>query len=310
MKRSLYFALIFSFVWVLSACGGTPPDTGEPPTADPIEDEFEIGAQSTYALTPETSVELVAGRGIVTYTKTSSTETTVTVNFSTEGLDPGAKVDIRIGNVEENTTGALLVTLSPLGSDGKSVTVVTETESGEAINYDALLKRDSYINVYLPGNDTLILANAEVGFDAQPVEFAPDLDEVMYRLTELNGSGIVGVAVIKKLDETSSIIEIELTQDVPGQHPAFLHAGNVEAGAAITLELEPVEATSKSSTPVNIQNSGFIYETLVTYDGYISVQAGPVLNAAAPNTPIVAGEVGAGAEPLEPVEGLRLLARD
>jgi hypothetical protein len=90
-----------------------------------------------------------------------------------------------------------------------------------------------------------------------------------YDLAVKDALGVSGKVTFTETSNTSTTIDIVLTNAPSGTHPANLHMySSVEEGVVVQT-LNPVDATGKSSTVVNMT-----YSELIAYDGYIKVLKG------------------------------------
>lgn len=79
--------------------------------------------------------------------------------------------------------------------------------------------------------------------------------------------GVSGTVTFTESSSTSAIIDIVLVNAPAGTHPAFLYMNSSVENGAVAVELNPVDASGKSSTTVTTMN----YATLIASDGYIKV---------------------------------------
>lgn len=104
---------------------------------------------------------------------------------------------------------------------------------------------------------------------------SPSVTETTYALNELNSSGVKGNVTFRKIDNTSTLIIIQLTGTKAGDsHPAHIHANNATTGGPIVLDFNPVSGDNgrsettvtqlKDGTPIN-------YDGLIKYNGHVNV---------------------------------------
>lgn len=90
-----------------------------------------------------------------------------------------------------------------------------------------------------------------------------------YDLAVKDVLGVSGKVTFTETSNTSTTIDIVLANAPSGTHPANLHMySTVEEGAVVQI-LNPVDASGKSSTVVNMT-----YSELIAYDGCIKVLKG------------------------------------
>ena len=91
-----------------------------------------------------------------------------------------------------------------------------------------------------------------------------------YKLNLKDVSGISGTVTFTENGSTGAIIDIALTGSsaaLAGEHPAELCDSSAVEGGTVALELNPVDATGKSTTT----ETTLSYSTLIAYDGFIKV---------------------------------------
>lgn len=141
MKRVTTIAVLFLVATVLAACSQ--------------------GATRTYNLAA-TGASGTSVSGTATFEKVSATETRITLDLVGTQAGQTYPAHIHVGDVTPG--GAIYVSLTSVdGSTGESVTVVTQTDAGAAITYEDLIVYDGYINIHLPADPSIIVANGEVG---------------------------------------------------------------------------------------------------------------------------------------------------
>jgi hypothetical protein len=87
-----------------------------------------------------------------------------------------------------------------------------------------------------------------------------------YDLAVKDVLGVSGKVTFTETSNTSTTVDIVLTNAPSGTHPANLHMYSTVEEGAIVQTLNPVDATGKSSTVVNMS-----YSELIDYDGSIKV---------------------------------------
>lgn len=84
--------------------------------------------------------------------------------------------------------------------------------------------------------------------------------------------GVSGTVTFTENSSTSTIIDIVLLNAPTGSHPANLYMNSVVENGTVTIALNPVDASGKSSTMVNNMN----YATLTAYNGCIKVSSSAI----------------------------------
>lgn len=99
-------------------------------------------------------------------------------------------------------------------------------------------------------------------------------EDTLYRLAAVSNEDVFGVVKIAKLNDTQSIIEVQLTGVSVGNHPVAIYADNAVDGTSIAISLNSLNASGYSSTTVSMLDSGVAidYEELLEYDGHIKVK--------------------------------------
>lgn len=105
-----------------------------------------------------------------------------------------------------------------------------------------------------------------------------------YTLMVKDVLGVSGVATFVETSSVSATINITLTGAPSGTHPAELRMGSTVDGGLIVLQLNPVDATSKSSTVVTTMT----YSQLIAFDGFIKV----LKSSAEPDVILAQGDIG------------------
>lgn len=188
--------------------------------------------------------------------------------------------------------GGILVSLNPVdGSTGRSITDITTTDAGEAIDYEDILTLNGYVNVHLSAtNLSTIVAQGDIGIN--------ELSGVSttYDLEERAVGGISGDVVFEeRLDGTFlATIELDGTPD-GGVHPAHIHENSAAEGGSIAVTFNPVDgSTGISRTSIRSLDDGSLltYERVINYDGYVNVH----LSATELATIVAQGDIGINAE--------------
>ena len=88
-----------------------------------------------------------------------------------------------------------------------------------------------------------------------------------YSLKVKDVLGVTGTATFTETSSNVATISIVLTGAPAGTHPARLCTNSAIEGGAVAIELNPVDATGKSSTTT----TAMTYTQLIAYDGFIQV---------------------------------------
>jgi len=104
-----------------------------------------------------------------------------------------------------------------------------------------------------------------------------------YDLAVKDVLGVSGKVTFTETSNTSSTIDIVLTNAPSGTHPANLHMYSTVEEGVVVQTLNPVDATGKSSTVVNMT-----YSQLIAYDGSIKV----LKSSSEPTVILAQGDIG------------------
>jgi hypothetical protein len=105
-----------------------------------------------------------------------------------------------------------------------------------------------------------------------------------YNLLVKDVLGVTGKATFTETSNVITTINITLSGAPSGIHPAELRMGSTIDGGIVVIELNPVDATGKSSTVVNLMT----YTQLIAYDGFIKV----VKSSSEPDVILAQGDIG------------------
>ena len=112
----------------------------------------------------------------------------------------------------------------------------------------------------------------------------PSTQMTSYDIKSRDVPGVTGTVTITEISNTSASIDIALANAPSGIHPAGLYALSTIENGAITVALNPVDDTGKSSTVLSNMN----YSQLISYDGSIKVMK----NALEPDVIIAQADIG------------------
>ncbi|MCM4171098.1 hypothetical protein DHD32_06380 [Arenibacter sp. TNZ] len=186
--------------------------------------------------------------------------------------------------------GDIVISLSAVaGANGKSWTHIEEDDAGTAVNYEALLEFDGYINVHksIAELDVLV-AQGDIGQNELTG------NEVSYDLAAVSNAAIFGTATFSERVNKETLVTLELVGTTVGSiHPAHIHTGAVaDAPGAVIVTLGSVMGDNGISvTNVTQANAGdaLDYDALLGIDGYINVH----LSTEDLDTLVAQGNVGA-----------------
>ncbi len=246
----------------------------EKPTPDPNK--------TTYLLKVKDQLGI---NGTVTFTETSSTLTTITIDLN-GGSAADHPAEIRMNSAIEG--GITVLTLTPVNSSGNSTTQVSKLDDNTPVNYNQFINFNGYLSIHeSAGNLGTIIAISDIGGNELTST------QHSYALDTANASGVKGTALFEKRKNGSALVTISLTGTIAGDvNPAQIRLGSVATigGGPVKRTLTNVNGTSgKSYTNVRALDDGtpITYDNWLVYDGYITVHYSTT------NTSIIAqGDIG------------------
>lgn len=105
-----------------------------------------------------------------------------------------------------------------------------------------------------------------------------------YNLEAKDELGVTGKVTFTGTSSTVATIDIVLTNAPSGTHPANLYVNSIVENGAIRIQLNPVDASGKSSTQV----TAMTYDQLVAYAGSVKV----LKSIIEPNVILAQGDIG------------------
>ncbi len=206
-----------------------------------------------------------------TATFTDQTDGSVLVELDVTGTPQDG---LHPSHIHFNTAaegGGIAVSLNPVdGATGMSETFVTETDDGNALDYNTLLDFDGYINIHLSAQDlATVVAQGDIGQNELTGETKS------YTLNEKDVDGINGSVVFEERvnGEAQATIMLNGTPD-GGMHPAHIHMNTAAEGGGILYTFTPVDGTTGMSVSnVSMLDDGtmFGYADVLDVDGYVNV---------------------------------------
>jgi uncharacterized surface protein with fasciclin (FAS1) repeats len=107
---------------------------------------------------------------------------------------------------------------------------------------------------------------------------------IRYPVTEMNGTGIKGLVIVKGDTRNSTVTVLMQGTPAGGKHPMHFHAGNCDSNGDIVIPLNDLDGTTGTSrTVLNVP-----YGTIIGGDHYLNVH----LSADDMGTIVACGEVG------------------
>jgi hypothetical protein len=171
--------------------------------------------------------------------------------------------------------GTVIIPLTNVnGTTGKSLTDVSADKDANPLTYNDLIVFDGHVMVHLSAEQiSTIVARGDIGNNALTGE------EIVYNITEVNGSGVSGTFTLQQRKSGFSLATLMLTGTPDdGNHPAHIHANSMETGGGIVISLQNVAGSTGIST-TNIEKTdaeeAITYSTLLEFDGHVKVHLSP-----------------------------------
>ncbi len=238
-------------------------------TPDMTDETGELtGATKTYQLA-EIAGSGVSGTAVFAEVEGGSTIITLSLDGTPANGDHPAHIHFNSAAVG----GGIALSLSNVdGASGESVTEVSTTDDGVAINYNGLLDFDGYINVHLSMEDlATVVAQGDIGSNELTGE------SKTYVLEERAAPGISGNITFEERINGFALATISL-QNTPedGMHPAHIHTGSAAIGGGIEYTFNTVNGATGMSVSDTRQGQGeneasYTYNEILEVDGYVNV---------------------------------------
>jgi hypothetical protein len=251
----------------MMALGGCKKDN---PTTPPAR-------QTSYNLKAK---DVLGVTGIVTFTETSNTTTTVSITLTgaPSGIHPA---EICMNSAIEG--GAVSIALNSVDATGHGSTAITAMTYSQLVVYDGFLK--VLKSAAEPG---VILAQGDIGGNVITST------NTTYILDTIGTFGVSGTALFEKRVNGNTLVTISLIGAIVGDvYPATINLGSIASigGGPVVKVLNNVDGTTgKSYTNIRKLDSGTVitYDNWLVYDGYINIYQ----TAVSPGNIICHGNIG------------------
>ena len=252
------------FMMVLGGCKKDDPAT--PPAR---QTSYNLKAKDVLGVT-----------GIVTFTETSNTTTTVSITLTgaPSGIHPA---EICMNSAIEG--GAVSIALNSVDATGHGSTAITAMTYSQLVVYDGFLK--VLKSAAEPG---VILAQGDIGGNVITST------NKTYILDTIGTFGVSGTALFEKRVNGNTLVTISLIGAIVGDvYPATINLGSIASigGGPVVKVLNNVDGTTgKSYTNIRKLDSGTVitYDNWLVYDGYINIYQ----TAVSPGNIICHGNIG------------------
>ncbi len=258
-KISQLLIICTGLLW-FTAC--QDDDTGSDPP--PVIDE-----SVTYYLNATAGSNI---NGYVVFYKDK--DNAIVANVSLAGTTPGNSYPIHVHQNSAIEGGDIVISLENVdGVTGKSQTVFTQTDAGNAITFEDFLNFDGYINVHASESDLgTLVSQSDIGSNL----FTGN--SKTYALNPLGGSDIGGEVTFEERKNGSTKVTIELDTTIANaSYPAHIHVNSAAETGGIAINLIAVDGASGMSV-TNIRKlnddaggTPITYSELLEFDGYINL---------------------------------------
>jgi uncharacterized surface protein with fasciclin (FAS1) repeats len=254
--------------------------------AEPTQNIVEIAAADPNF---STLVELVTAAGLV---ETLSDPNAVFTVFAPTN-DAFAKVDPATLEMLQADT-ALLTEVLTYHVAPSTITSADITDGSSALTVEGEYLNFSVADGVVKVNDATV-TTADIAATNGTVHVIdtvlvpallgkPKVGVIRYPVTEMNGTGINGLVIIKGDTRNSTVTVLMQGTPAGGKHPMHFHAGNCDSNGDIVVPLNDLDGTTGTSrTVLNVP-----YGTIIGGDHYLNVH----LSAEDMGTIVACGEVG------------------
>jgi hypothetical protein len=276
LRKSL-LSLVMLIPFVFSSCS-----KDDVPAVTVVNSKvYDLGAVGTSGIS-----------GTATFIEKS--DATVSIELDLKNTPQGG---IHPAHIHLNTAaegGDIALTLTAVdGSTGKSTTTFKTLKDGSAINYQALINFDGYINVHESANNLgTLVAQGDIGQNALTGR------KMSYVLAPKAVPSISGTVELAERNNGTTLVTIKLvgTGDPAGEsHPAHIH-DNMSGDVIAALEdVNGDTGISKSQVANLVGGAPVTYTQLLALNAYVNVH----LSLNAMGTIVAQGNIGsnvAGAE--------------
>ncbi len=272
-KNLLSLLIMIPFIFV--SCSSDDDGYTNPPPTELNSKIYTLGTEGNFGVS-----------GTAKFIENSDTTLSIELNLENTPLGGVHPAHIHFNTAAEG--GSIALSLEAVNGDtGKSTTTFTTLDDGTAITYQTLLDFDGYINVHLSAEElSTLVAQGDIGQN--------ELTDVSktYALGSVAVPGIDGTATFYERvnGEALAIIQLNNTP-AGGEHPGHIHINTAAEGGVIAFTFKPVNGdTGLSKTNVSTLDGGsdFVYDDVLTYDGYINIH----LSATELSTLVAQGDIG------------------
>ena len=160
--------------------------------------------------------------------------------------------------------GEVVIALNPVNGAGRSVTTVSQTDTGTPITYEELLDFEGQVKVERSDDDDTVVAETDIGGN----ELTGTVKT--YPLSQQDNSGNTGSLLVaaRKNGNALATITLDSVQNLTegNNYPAAIYANTAAQGGDVAISLNPVSgSTGTSVTHIDATDDG----TPLTYLGLV-----------------------------------------
>ena len=209
-----------------------------------------------------TAVNGSAIAGYVSITKNEDNSTDIALLL--EGTESGNTYPATLRTNSAAEDGEVVIALNPVNGAGRSVTTVSQTDTGTPITYEELLDFDGQVKVERSDDDDTVVAETDIGGN----ELTGTVKT--YPLSQQDNSGNTGSLLVaaRKNGNALATITLDSVQNLTegNNYPAAIYANTAAQGGDVAISLNPVSgSTGTSVTHIDATDDG----TPLTYLGLV-----------------------------------------
>lgn len=222
------------------------------------EREYVLAAQSNPAIS-----------GTALFQERADNSTFVTISM--QGTQPGKTHPAHIHQNSAAETGSIIIDFNNvIGGSGKSFTNLKQNNAGNVVTYDDLLSINGYINVHLGESElSTLIGQADIGQNALTGE------QVVYQLSEVNGSGITGKLSLFERENGFSLAIVEMEGSLTeNSYSTVIYKGSASATSPaqlVVLRSIGADRIGKNTIKTDKDGNSLTYTALIGADAHIRV---------------------------------------
>ena len=96
----------------------------------------------------------------------------------------------------------------------------------------------------------------------------------VFQLRYVDNPSLLGKVIVKKNDNGSSTVTIELAGTSSEVHPVYIYNNSLEEGGTIAITLDPCGCLESNTVVTQLDNGQPIsYEELINFDGHVKIHS-------------------------------------